>query len=180
MRSVKSINFAQALFDLCVEDDCLDKAFDELKMLNGVLAENPDFVSFLKLPTVDANEKAEVLESVFKDKISRLMLDFLCVLVKENGVGAINGIVSDFTALYNDKMNILEACAVTAVPLNDNLRMRLKDKLHEISGKNIVLHETIDPKIIGGIVLKLDDATLSGSVKSRLDGLKAQLDAATL
>lgn len=169
-------NYAEALFELSLENDCLESVYEEFLSVTQIFKENPDFVKFLNLPTVEWDEKEKILSKVFGDKLSEVMFNFLNVTAQKGRVKGLSLIFSEFKALYNDKMNILEVTATTAIPLTDSLREKLADKLSAVSGKKIVLKERVDSKIIGGIVLSYNNTEIHASVRDKLEKLKAQIN----
>lgn len=169
-------NYAEALFELSLENDCLESVYEEFLSVTQIFKENPDFVKFLNLPTVEWDEKEKILSKVFGDKLSEVMFNFLNVTAQKGRVKGLSLIFSEFKALYNDKMNILEVTATTAIPLSDSLREKLADKLSAVSGKKIVLKERVDSKIIGGIVLSYNNTEIHASVRDKLEKLKAQIN----
>lgn len=169
-------NYAEALFELSCEQDCLEQTFEELGVLAEVFNQNPDLIKFFNLPTVEWPEKEQVIIDAFKDKLSGLTYNFLSVVALKGRSGGFCEIYSAFKDLYNQKMNILEVTVSTAEPMSDRIKEKLIQKLSIISGKNIALREKTDKSILGGIVLSYNNTVLSGSIKDRLDKLKAQID----
>lgn len=169
-------NYAEALFELSLENDCLESVYEEFMSVTQIFKENPDFVKFLNLPTVEWDEKEKILSKVFGDKLSEVMFNFLNVTAQKGRVKGLSLIFSEFKALYNDRMNILEVTATTAIPLTDSLREKLAHKLSAVSGKKIVLKERVDSKIIGGIVLSYNNTEIHASVRDKLEKLKAQIN----
>lgn len=169
-------NYAEALFELSLENDCLESVYEEFLSVTQIFKENPDFVKFLNLPTVEWDEKEKILSKVFGNKLSEVMFNFLNVTAQKGRVKGLSLIFSEFKALYNDRMNILEVTATTAIPLTDSLREKLADKLSAVSGKKIVLKERVDSKIIGGIVLSYNNTEIHASVRDKFEKLKAQIN----
>lgn len=169
-------NYAEALFELSLENDCLDSVYEEFLTVTQIFEDNPDFVKFLNLPTVEWDEKEKIISKTFGEDLSEIMFNFLNVTAKKGRAKSMSSIFSEFKALYNEKMNILEVMAITAIPLTDSLREKLIEKLSSVSGKKIVLEERVDSKIIGGIVLSYNNTEIHASVRDKLDKLKAQLN----
>lgn len=169
-------NYAIALFELSVEDNCLERVYEEFLSVTQIFEENPDFVKFLNLPTVEWEEKEQIISKAFGESLCSIMFNFLNVTAKKGRISSITAIFSEFKTLYNEKMNILEVTATTAIPLSDTLKEKLIEKLSSVSGKNIVLKECVDSKIIGGIVLKYNNTEIHASVRDKLEKLKAQIN----
>lgn len=169
-------NYAEALFELSCEQDCLNETFDEMSALSEVFEKTPELVKFLNLPTIEWEEKERVLSETFENRLRWLTYNFLLVISQKGRSGSFCSVFSVFKELYYEKMNILEVVAVTSRPLSDRLKEKLNKKLCEVSGKTVKLKEKTDESILGGIVLSYNNTVLSGSVKDRLDKLKAQID----
>ncbi|MCD7772949.1 MAG: F0F1 ATP synthase subunit delta [Ruminococcus sp.] len=169
-------NYATALFELCIENDCLESVYEEFLCVTQIFEQNPDFVKLLKLPTVEWKDKEALLSDAFEGKLSEIMFNFLNVMAKKGRAGDATAIFAEFKALYNEKMNILDVTATTAIPLSETLREKLIDKLTAVSNKKIVLKECVDKNIIGGIVLSYNNTEIHASVRDKLDKLKAQIN----
>lgn len=170
--------YSTALFELCEENDCLEKVFCELGEVKELVfcKENQDFAELLSSPLVKGAEKKNSLCAVFEGRLSVLSLDFLCLLAEKGRFNFFPAIYEDLRRKYNDKMGILEVTAVTSQPLSDRLRKKLTQKLEAVTGKKVVLSEKTDSSILGGILLRYGSVEIDSSVRSRLDKLKAQID----
>ncbi len=168
--------YADALFQLAVEDNSLDETYKELNQITDIFKDNADYLKVLCVPTVNAKDKLESLSKVFEGKISVFLYNFLGVLIDKNRISLIHKINSEFTDMYNDKNGILEVIVTTINPLNLTIKEKLIKKLELISSKSIILIEIIDPSILGGIVLSYKNTQIDASVKSKLDNIRAQID----
>ncbi len=173
--------YGTAFFQLCEEENCLEKAYNELGEVIKLLYEGNDddvseYVKFLSSPLISADEKVQSLKSVLESQLSALTLDFLCLVTEKGRFRYMSEIFGEFKQMYNDKMNILEVTAVTAEPLSGRLRDKLKTKLESVTGKTVLLSEKVDKSLIGGIVIRYGNAQIDSSVKTRLDKLKAQIN----
>ncbi|MGN0594585.1 MAG: ATP synthase F1 subunit delta [Hominimerdicola sp.] len=170
--------YGTALFQLCTETDELDGLFEELDEVADIIScnENKDFCELLSSPSFSKNEKVAALKTVFEGKVSELILDFLCVLAENGRMKFLSQIRDEFRCMYYSEKGIIEVQAITAVPLNNALREKLINKLQTVSGKKIILTETVDKSILGGIVLKYGNNQLDSSVKTKLNRLKASIE----
>lgn len=173
--SVETV-YSTALFELCDENSCIENVYEELQCVRGYICGDENFEKLLCSPIISADDKEKVLITVFDGKINDITLDFLCLLARKMRMNFLPAICREFKNKYNDRMNILEVTAVTSQPLSDRLKDKLKTKLEKVSGKNIVLSNKVDEKILGGIVLRYGNTEIDSSVKSRLDGLKKQIE----
>ncbi len=169
-------NYAEALFELCRERNNLDEVHSEMLWLSDVVEKNDELIRFLYAPTVEQEDKKSVLKNVFENELSKTSFDFLCVVADKRRIKYLSKIIKSFNDLYNEEKNILEVTAITTVPLSDTLREKLIAKLESVSNKTIVLSEKIDTSIIGGIVLEYSNTQIQGSIKHRLDELRARIN----
>jgi len=169
--------YAKALFEVAIE---LKREDDFLMQLNGldrVLKENPGLLKILKAPMVSKDEKKTLIDEIFANKISNESINFLKVLVDKKRFESFHQIVATYKELLNESRNIKEVTAVTAVALSEDMRTILSERLKKITGSNIVLHTVVDESLIGGVLLKIGNKQVDGTVKSRLEGLKDEISA---
>ena len=122
-------------------------------------------------------EPGEILEKVFANQLSTSTFNFLKILVDKSRVAAFPQIADEFKNLLNAARNIKEVTAITASPLSEDLKAALIEKLQAITGSEIVLNHLVDSSLIGGILIKIGNEQIDGSVKSRLEGLKQDISA---
>lgn len=166
--------YAEALFELCCETDCLEDVSLDLISVIDIFEANPEFLSLLSLPTLDTSEKLDALKKVFEDDGS-ILFDFLCLLTERDRISYIAEIGKEFKKLYNTHNNIEEVTVTTCVPLNDDERTKLIVKLQNKLSKRIKLIENINPDIIGGVQLCYGDTLIDNSIASRIEALSKEL-----
>ena len=164
--------------ELCEENNCFEDVYGEVSQIISIfsLDENREFAEILYSNDASSQEKKKMLTAVFSGKTSDITMNFLCLLADKKRLRYLPLIYKELTVLYNEKMNIMEVTAVTAVPLAEDLRLKLTQKLKTVTGKNIVLHEKTDKSVIGGISLSFPGKELDGTVKTRLERLKSKID----
>jgi|O1111metagenome_2_1110795.scaffolds.fasta_scaffold06315_2 F-type H+-transporting ATPase subunit delta len=177
MEGVAAQRYAASLFEVGVEENCLDTLWEELSALNDIFCQNPEFLKLLAAPILAHEEKARIIGSTFEGKVSVYALNFVRILADKGRIAQFSQVVAAFQKLYNKHNNIQDVTAVTAVPLKPELALKLQKRLEELTGKRIVLQNQVDPAILGGVVLKLDNDLIDDSVRARLEGLKKQLSA---
>lgn len=177
MAGIVEKNYSDALFELIIEEkpDMLAEVRDEMCAVDAVLSNSPELVKLMKTPTVEKDEKLALMSELFKNKVSDYTYRFLMVLTESGRISEFGGINRYFNKLCNEKLGIAEVTVVTTEPLDDAMKAKIKLKMTKITGKTIILKECIDPKLIGGIVLKYGDRTFDGSVKARLEAMKREI-----
>ena len=169
--------YADALFELSIEENILEEIKEQTAFLLQVLAENADFVKLLNAPTVTKEEKINLTDGVFSAKINKHLLNFIKVMIQRKDTAEMKNSFTDFEKLYNKHNNIEKALAITAVAMSEELKTKLVDKLQAITGKNIVLTNKVDPACLGGVILQLEDKQFNDSISGKLETLKNQLKA---
>lgn len=165
--------YAQALFELSLESDSLDKVCTELKQCRKIFDENPQLVKLLNSPVILRTEKQEVINKIFGE--SGVVHDFICLVTDNNRISYFGKMTDAFIQHYNQHNNITEMTVVTSVPLKSEQKAKLVKKLEQKSGKTVKLNEKVDPSIIGGIILKMGNSQIDNSIKGRLEAVAKQL-----
>ena len=169
--------YADALFEICIEENSLEEIMQQSAQLAEIMAANPEFVKLLNAPTVTKEEKTDLVDKVFFGKINKSLLNFIKVMVERKDTQEINASFADFEKLYNKHNNIEKATATTAVPMSDELKAKLVAKLNALTGKNVVLTNIVDPACLGGVILQFADVQYNDSVAGKLEILRNQLKA---
>ena len=169
--------YADALFEICKEENSLEEIMQQSAQLAEIMAANPEFVKLLNAPTVTKEEKTDLVDKVFSGKINKSLLNFIKVMVERKDTQEINASFADFEKLYNKHNNIEKATATTAVPMSDEQKAKLVAKLNALTGKNVVLTNIVDPACIGGVILQFADVQYNDSVAGKLEILRNQLKA---
>lgn len=169
--------YADALYEICIEENSLEEIMQQSAQLAEIMAANPEFVKLLNAPTVTKEEKTDLVDKVFFGKINKSLLNFIKVMVERKDTQEINASFADFEKLYNKHNNIEKATATTAVPMSDEQKAKLVAKLNALTGKNVVLTNIVDPACIGGVILQFADVQYNDSVAGKLEILRNQLKA---
>lgn len=169
--------YAEALFSLVTEEkeQELTQVFSDLNGIAGIFKEEPDFIKLLKVPTIPVDEKLAVVKEAFEGKVHTYVLNFLYVLTENNRADSFSKILEHFTVLYNDRMNLADVTVTSAKPLGDDTVEKIRAKMTKVTGKTVNLMLKTDPSVIGGVVISYGNTVIDGSVKSRLERLKADI-----
>lgn len=169
--------YGDALFEVVLEKDpsLLSSVKEELSAVNNIIAEVPELIKLSKTPTVSKEEKAGIIESAFKGKLSEYTYNFLMVITDAGRLDDLPRIIRYFGGRCNDYLGIAEITVVTSVPLTADAKQKLSAKMEKLIGKKIVMKEELDASIIGGIVVKHGNTILDGSVRAKLRALKTDI-----
>lgn len=175
-----AIHYGDALYDLALEEQQTGEYLTQLDGVWTLFSQNPDYIRLLAEPSVPKQERCRIIDEALRGRIRPYLLNFLKLLCENGLIRQTGDCLSRFRGRYNEDNGILEAVAVTAVPMPDALREKLRARLAETTGKQIDLRVKTDPSLLGGIRLETDGLQLDGTVRSRLDGLRRALSEAVL
>lgn len=167
--------YAQAVYELAAESNALEQVEQELELVEETLAANPDLATFLYHPQVLAVAKKETITRIFEQEVHEVVHHFLLLLIDKRRETVLPAIIREYRSLSNEARNIAEAQVTTAKPLSDAEHAALADKLSAVTGKNMVLKTSIDTRILGGVIVKIGDKLIDGSVVRQLETLKTAL-----
>lgn len=167
--------YALALFNVALKRNELDAVAADLDSVVALNRSQPRFGLTLKSPTVTTPRKRELLKVALKGRVSPTTFAVLNLMLDKGRIKMVDELSAEFTKLLRRHRGIVHAVAWTAVPLEAPQTDRLTKQLARISGKTIELENRIDAKVIGGVVVNLEDRILDGSVRHGLDELRETL-----
>ena len=163
------------LLDLTEEQGQGDAILDELQELARLVVRDPELEDFLASPLVDANDRREVIEKLFRGRASDLLVDALQVVNRHGRLDYLSAIAEAYRREIRDRRGLVDASVRTAVPLDAALRGRLTEAVARFTGKQPTLFEKVDPALLGGMVVEVAGKKIDASVASRLKGLSEAL-----
>jgi F-type H+-transporting ATPase subunit delta len=168
------LTYAHSLFSLAEDEGIFEEIYEELVGLLEIFRENPDYSALLDSPTLPVMQRMELIDDAFS-QCMEYVVNFLKILCEKKCVHLFADCVKEYEKLYNNKLEIKEVTAVTAVPLNRDLTAKLTQKLEKEWGKKVKLTLKVDKEILGGIILRTENSQTDASVRARLDAVKAQI-----
>lgn len=172
-----ALRYARALFETAVEKDDVDAVRDSLNEVGDVYQSVPDMTRFLQNPGIPVEDKQSFLQKQFGGKKTQPLVGTLLNLLLENGrVSVLPYLVRQYNDLADTHENVAKAEVVTAAPLDAKLEKKLQKALETNYGYSRVELETnVDPKLLGGVIVRLKDQVLDGSFIGRLEALRKQV-----
>jgi len=175
MISVIGSRYAEALFQVGEENNNTDKLYEELKEVVSIIVSNKELSGVIKSPLVGKEDKKNLIENIFKGQISLEISNFLKIVIDKDRVVALQEVEKSFKALLNEKNNILEGTVISAVTMEESELNKLQDKLSNKYNKKVTLKNIVDETILGGVLVRLGNEEIDGTVKTRLSKIKEQL-----
>lgn len=164
------------MFELALEEDKIDSLTEEVSAVNAAIAENREFVKLLTHPQISEDEKLTMLENTFKGRVSETLVGFLVLLCQKNRFSEIDGIFEYFLDKVRAYKNIGVANVTSAMALTDAQKQQIEERLLQVT--NFEKMETVykvDSALIGGMVIRIGDRVVDGSIRSQLDRMEKQL-----
>lgn len=168
--------YAKSLMELAIERGQLEEVNKDFQHLAELAKSNRDLELVMKNPILIADKKLKVLKALFEKRgTTEATMAFFEIICRKNRIELITEIAREFQAQYQLHNSIQVAEVTTTFPLNDALRAEFTKIVLEISGmKTVKLIEKINPDLIGGFILRVNDRQLDESLSSKLRELKAE------
>ncbi len=171
-QTILARRYSKALFAVGKEQDAFEKYNEVLQGLKSLFDSNPEVVDALTNPLYPMEAKEKVMAAMAESAgVDEIMARFLNLLVQKKRAEILTEIAEEFQALVNEEKNIVHGSVVSAVELNSDLQAKVQATLEKLTGKKVELTSSVDPSIIGGIIAKVGDLVLDGSIKAQLAGL---------
>jgi F-type H+-transporting ATPase subunit delta len=168
--------YAEALYKAVESDGSVDAVLDELTTLtDGVFGQDPGLELFFASAAVGRDRKAEVIKAAFEGKATPALVQFLRVLNEHDRLDMLRAIAQAFKAMHERKARKINVHVRSAVPLTDEERQSLMDDVRGVSQMEPVLHEAVDPEILGGLIIRINDWVYDASVRTRIQDVRNQL-----
>lgn len=171
-----AIRYAKALFGLAKDERRLSEVRAELERFKEVLGTHDDLRIALQQPLHPAHERKAVVRAVAPlAGQSPLLVNFFSFLIDQRRFVDIDTIIAEFERLADEDAGLTTAEVISASPMDERRRDRLRRALSERTGREVRLEIKIDPALIGGAVAKVGDLVFDGSLRTQLSQLRANL-----
>jgi F-type H+-transporting ATPase subunit delta len=169
--------YAEALFEAASDQDAVEPVAADVAAFAAAVRESPELRIALSSPDVDTPDKKAAVAALTEDA-HPLVANVLQVLIDRGRIGDFPDIAAALGERVARAEHRLEVEAITAVPLPDDLRKRIVQRIQGQTGASVELAESIDPDIVGGLVLRVGGVVVDGSLRHRLEELRRSLRAA--
>jgi len=168
--------YAKALLLISKEDGQTDNYGKELDDVAALVAGEKALADTIANPLYNAGERRKVLEAVIaKLGLSKVMSSFLLLLFEKGRIGFIANINTFFQQMADELRGVARASLVSATELSNEAIEKIRSALSKKTGKEIVLEVEQDPGLIGGIVTRIGDLVLDGSIRTQLLNMRESL-----
>lgn len=172
---IAAVTFVGALLEVADEKGDLEQIEKDLELVCGVITKHANLKKMFFHPGVTRDEKDAVIKKIFGDSISGIMKNFLNVLLDRRREGVLWAIPDICEKAINDKRGVSKVFVHAAIPITGERLTHLKRRLDKMVGRKVTVEVVKDPQILGGMLLRMGNTIVDGSVTSRLSDLKTRL-----
>lgn len=172
--SIVASRYAKSLIELAKEQNVLEAVYQDMLLFKDTADKNRGLMLALKSPVVRHEKKLNILKALFETRVNPVSYAIFTIITKKNREAILDEIANEFVKAYNLFQGIQRATVATTTPLTDELRKQFTDIVTSATSRTVQLAEKIDPSLIGGYVLTIDDRQIDASLRSRLNELKLQ------
>jgi F-type H+-transporting ATPase subunit delta len=143
--------------------------------LHNLILENRELSMLFKSPVIKKIPKASVIKKIFSKKIDALLLNFMILLIKNGRENFADDILKTFLEIIDRKKGIIKPVFTTAVELKETERKNIKKRIDDVTRKNSMTVYNLNPELLGGFTVRIDDTVYDGSIKRQLELMRKSL-----
>jgi len=166
--------YAAAMYDFSVEQHLEEDVFADMKLLRQVFSENRELRVIIESPIMPAEKKEAIFKALFNGKVNDITLQFLLLILKKRREPSLGDIFENFVQIYYRRHNIKLATVTTAVEMDAPILSEIQKILEDQTHSTILLTQVVNPKIIGGVIVHVDDFLFDGSIIGKINKLRAE------
>jgi F-type H+-transporting ATPase subunit delta len=171
-----SLQYANALADVALAQGAADPALKQLHEFRDAYAESAELRNFLASPAVEREAKHGVIERlVARVGASKIIRNFLFLVADHNRMHILPEIVESFQEVVRQRQGIAEAEISSAIELSATQKAEFAFTLERMTGQRVEPKYSVNPELLGGVVVRIGDAIYDGSVRNRLNRMRAKL-----
>jgi F-type H+-transporting ATPase subunit delta len=173
--TVVARNYAEALVEVARGENALEHYGELLDAVAGAVESEPRVKAVLESPRVTKQLKQQILEHALEGRAPKALVKFLQSVVKRGRQGLLAEMSEEYQALVDHELGRVHAGVITAHQVDKKLAAFIADRLRAVVGKTVVPHLRTDPAILGGVVVRVGDRVLDGSLRRRLRLLRYRM-----
>jgi F-type H+-transporting ATPase subunit delta len=169
-----SVRYTRAIFQSALEKKILDKVYQDMIFISEI-CRTEETKEFLQSPIIIPSKKEEIFHKMLGSNVEDITLSLIDLIVKNGRETFIPAIARNFIHETKKFRGITESVLTTAVTVDEKIRKQITDLISDVFKTNIELKENIDPEIIGGFILQIDDNYIDASIRNKLRKIKKEL-----
>ncbi len=167
-----AIRYAKSLLSLAIEQKKEDKVRDDMAFVAETVENSRDLNLLLKSPIVKGDQKQQVLDKLFTGKVTDLSEGFLKIMTSKKREDILGMIATEYLTQYKLEKNISSAEVISAVPLSKEVLAKVEKIIKDSEKQDIELKQTVNPDIIGGLIVRVGDKQIDASISRKISDLK--------
>jgi F-type H+-transporting ATPase subunit delta len=168
--TIQAKRYSQAVFELALENKEIDRWLSDLQRM-AALASIRELSEVMGNPMFSIGNKYKLLQKQLQG-VSPQALNLVSILAQKGNFTLIKTIYSDFLTMVDRSKGITKADVITAVSIEESQKVKLAERLSNLTGKKAIVSLNVDPSIIGGMIARVDGKIIDGSTRSQLAVLK--------
>ncbi|MGI6573624.1 MAG: F0F1 ATP synthase subunit delta [Fermentimonas sp.] len=170
-----STRYANALLDFAIESGEQERVYAKMKLLADLFFEVPELKEIVQNPSIPAKKKKEIIVTAFGGDLPVSLEKMIGLILDNERENQLQFITQRFIDLYRRRFRIQAGKLITAVPIEEETKKRLMEKIRHLIGNALEIEAVVDPDIIGGFILNLDDYRWDASVSGELERVRQSL-----
>ena len=168
--------YAKSLLDLATEQNQVDAVYADMKWLHSICKSNPDFVAILRSPIIKPSAKEKIIESITKERVSKLTGAFIQLLVRKARELNLPEIVNTYIDQFNALRNIHKVKITTAEPITADMQKAIMEnvKATASAGQTFEIETVVNNELIGGFLLETGGTLVDASILRDLKDIQKQ------
>ncbi|MCD3194954.1 F0F1 ATP synthase subunit delta [Clostridium botulinum C] len=167
--------YALALYEVADKNGKVKEYIQELKEIVDLINNNEELLKIVQHPEVTTAKKKKIFKEIFKGKIDDNLLAFLLILIEKERIMYLKEKVKEMEKIHLEKQNIIVAHIKSVIPLNEEQKSVLVEKLSKKYKKNIMLKEQLDKSLIGGLYVRIGDDVIDGTIKGKFEEIRKRV-----
>lgn len=176
MAKLVSKTYGEALYDLAAEKGSKSTLLDEVLALKEIIKANPELGKTMENPRISKEEKTDLIEGIFANRMSDDLVSFLCILTQKNRYSDLEGVLDYFVERVKEDEGIGTAYVTTAFELSDAKKKEIHDTiLAKTRYRKLEVIYDVDEELIGGMVIRIRDRVVDSSIRTKLHQMERTL-----
>jgi len=169
-----SVRYCKAIFQLALEKKNLDKVYQDMIFI-AEICKIPEIKEFLQSPIIITTKKEDIFHKILGTNVENITLSLIDLIVKNGRETFLPAIARNFIHETKKYKGITESVLTTAISVDKEIKKQITDLISDVFKTKVELKENIDPEIIGGFILQIDDNYIDASIKNKLRKIKKEL-----
>lgn len=167
--------YASALFRAAISRNEVNDMAESLKAITDAASSSPELMTVLHHPRITRERKKELLRGIFEGRVHHHVGHFLMLLVEKDRAAIIPNVAEQFGRLLDEYRREADAEAITAIPLSEQQQQVLRQRLEASTGYKVRLTTRVDETILGGMIVRVGDKLVDGSIATQLQTMRDHL-----